>query len=199
MSEALTIPTGSPRERIMQVAADLFYRQGYRATGINEVIERSGVAKATFYKHFPSKEELGRAYIDSMREAEEQYLAQSVAQAKTPRERLLSVIGSLAPWLQKTHFRGCPFINMASEIPDPDNPLRGPGKTIYTSARATVRTLAEELIASDPERYRRMETEKLTNDYMLLYVGAVALAEIYQNLWPVEHALEAARRLIDKR
>ena len=64
MSKAATTrPAGPPEERILAVASELFYRQGYRATGINEVIARSGVAKATFYNHFPSKEDLCLAYL----------------------------------------------------------------------------------------------------------------------------------------
>jgi AcrR family transcriptional regulator len=59
-----------PRERIMSVAADLFYKQGYRATGVNEVIEKSGVAKATFYSHFPSKDDLALAYLRQLKDIE---------------------------------------------------------------------------------------------------------------------------------
>ena len=54
----------------MSVAADLFYKQGYRATGVNEVIEKSGVAKATFYSHFPSKDDLALAYLRQLKDIE---------------------------------------------------------------------------------------------------------------------------------
>ena len=180
----------------MTVAADLFYTQGYRATGVNEVIEKSGVAKATFYNHFPTKEELGRAYIQSMREGEVIYLNKYVRAKKTPVSRFLAVIESVGPWLLDTDFRGCPFINIASEIPDPKSPLRKEGIMVYDAAREIVTTLAQELIASDKKKFGHLDAKELTNDYLVIFAGAIGLAEIYHAIWPVEHALKAARRLI---
>ncbi|MFO7604256.1 MAG: helix-turn-helix domain-containing protein [Gammaproteobacteria bacterium] len=180
----------------MQVAADLFYRQGYRATGVNEVIEKSGVAKATFYKHFPSKDDLGHAYIQSMRENEIAYLTRCVSSQSEPVGRFLAVIDSLRAWLIETDFRGCPFINMVSEIPDPKNPLRKEGMMLYDATRDMVLTLAEELLASDAQKYGHLDAQELTKEYMVIFAGAVGLAGIYHSNWPVEHALISARRLI---
>ena len=191
--------TGSPAaERILEVASDLFYRQGYRATGINEVIARSGVAKATFYNHFPSKDDLGLAYLKRTREGELRYLERAVAARRSPETRLLAVIESLGPWLEDTGYRGCAFVNMASEIPDPESPLRGEGVALYDAIRKRVSQLAAEMIASDDEKYRHLEAGQLTRDFMVIFAGAVALAEIYHGSWPVEHALEAVRRLIGR-
>lgn len=180
----------------MQVAMELFYNQGYRATGINEVIDRSGVAKATFYNHFPSKDELGVAYLKELLAGELAWLDSFLQKAQSPVERFLSVLASLEPWLQATKFRGCGFLNMASEIPDPRSPLRKEGVRLYDNIRERVESLATELIASDPERYRDLEVKQLTNDYMLAFVGAVAQAELYNAIWPVEQALQNVRRLI---
>jgi len=62
------ITSSSPRDRILQVASDLFYRQGYHATGINQIIREAAVAKASFYDHFSSKEALAVAYLEQRRE-----------------------------------------------------------------------------------------------------------------------------------
>ncbi|MEW5756679.1 MAG: TetR/AcrR family transcriptional regulator [Pseudomonadota bacterium] len=196
MSKKQTIPTGSAPERIMTVATELFYKQGYRATGINEVIEKSGVAKATFYNHFPTKDDLGLAYLKSIREIELAYLDSCISQAKGPLARVLAVIESLEPWLIQTNYRGCGFINMAAEVPEPRSPLRKEGKLLYDRIRARVEELAEELIASDKKKYGHHTSKALTEEYMVIFAGAVFLAEIYHAVWPVEHARQAARRLL---
>ena len=186
----------SPRDRIIKVATDLFYRQGYRATGINEVIEKSGVAKATFYNHFSSKDDLGLAYLLQAKEGEIAHLENFIRAAKNPRERYYAVIRSLEPWLQDTKFRGCAFVNIASESPDHKHPLRKVGREVYDYARSRVETQIKELIASDEKKYGRLKAAELTGEYMTAFIGAIVLAQIYHAVWPVEDALNTARRLI---
>lgn len=185
-----------PRERIMRVATDLFYRQGYRASGINEVIQKSGVAKATFYNHFPSKDDLGLAYLESVKEGELATVDQAIRSAQGPVARFLSVIQSLEPWALTTDFRGCAFMNIASEIPDPGSPLRRAGRELYGAIRERVEGLARALIASSPDEYGDLDAVALTHQYMVIFSGAAALAEIYHDIWPIEHAVMAARGLI---
>lgn len=182
----------------MSVATDLFYHQGYRATGINEVIEKSGVAKATFYSHFPSKDDLGLAYLKQVKERESEHVEKCIRAAKGPLARFYAVVRSLEPWLLETKFRGCGFINMAAEIPDPEHPLRKVGREVYDVVRARVETLARELIASDAKKYGHFDAKELTKEYMVAFTGAIALAEIYHAIWPVEDALNSVRRLIGR-
>ena len=180
----------------MNVAADLFYKQGYRATGINEVIEKSGVAKATFYNHFPSKDDLGLAYLLQLKDTEVVYVDNAIRAAKGPVNRFLAVIRSLEPWLLETRFRGCAFINMASEIPDPRHPLRKVGREVYDHVRTQVARLAKELIASNARKYGHLDARELSSDYMVVFTGAISLAEIYHAIWPIEDAVNSVRRLI---
>jgi len=180
----------------MSVAIDLFYHQGYRATGINEVIEKSGVAKATFYNHFPSKDDLGLAYLKQAKDDEIAHVDHCIRVADGPLERFYAVIRSLEPWLLDTEFRGCGFINMAAEIPDAKHPLRKVGREVYDVVRRRVEALANELIASDAKKYGRLDAKTLTSEYMVAFSGAIALAEIYHAIWPVEDALNTVRRLI---
>ncbi|MFQ5509057.1 MAG: TetR/AcrR family transcriptional regulator [Leptospirillia bacterium] len=180
----------------MSVAADLFYNQGYRATGVNEVIEKSGVAKATFYHHFPAKYDLGLAYLKYTRKDELAYLDNYLASRTRPLDRFLAIMESLGPWMVDTDFRGCAFINMASEVPDPGSPMRKEGTMLYDAIRERVKTLSEELIASDRVKYGHLDVRELTNDFMVIFVGAVALSELYHDIWPAEHALSSVRRLV---
>jgi len=106
------------RERILETAVDLFSRQGYRATGVNEVIDKSGVAKATFYHHFPTKADLCLAYLQTRNTTELNGIKAFIGKKRTPWSRFLGVIESLEPWLRQNHLRGCAFLNMVAEEPD---------------------------------------------------------------------------------
>ena len=186
----------SARERIMQTATDLFANQGYRATGINEVIERSGVAKATFYNHFSSKDDLCLAYLQSRNLVELSTIRDFVTTRRTPRSRFLGVIESLEPWLESTNLRGCGFLNMVAEIPDMGSPLRQEGKQHYTALHALISELTTRLIDSDRQRYGKLNAEAVADDYMVIFGGTIALAEIYHDTWPVRHGIKMVSRLI---
>ena len=196
MSKTQTKQGGTAAERIMDVASELFYKQGYRATGINEVIKKSGVAKATFYSHFPTKDDLCKVYLKGLSDNELAYMDSYMAAAKGIENRFYSIIQSLGPWLIDTEFRGCGFINMASEIPDSTSPLRNPGKNLYNKIRSRVEELSQELIDSDAKKYGHLDMKVLSNDYMVAFAGAVALAELYHDIWPLEHAVKTVKSLI---
>jgi AcrR family transcriptional regulator len=196
MSSKARIPAGSPVERIMAVAMDLFYAQGYRATGVNEVIEKSGVAKATFYSHFPAKDDLAVAYLEQAREEELRYLDGCLAAAPEPLGRYLSVVASVGPWLIEHDFGGCPFLNIASEAPHANAGLRRVGVRLYEEVRERVKVLTEELIASDPKKYGHVDAREVSDEYMVIVAGALALSGLHRALWPAERALMAARRLV---
>lgn len=190
-------PGGEPFDRIMDVATDLFFKQGYRATGINQIIEESGVAKATFYSHFKSKDELCRHYLEHLKSGELQNMSSAVNSASTARERYLAPMQTLGPWLDETRFRGCPFVNIASEVPDPASPLRRVGMEAYKEISQCIEEVCRELVASD-EKYSHVDPESLAQDYLLIFVGAVSLAELYHDSWPAQQAIAAVARLIDQ-
>ncbi|MBV8659296.1 MAG: TetR/AcrR family transcriptional regulator [Burkholderiales bacterium] len=107
----------SARERILSTASELFYREGYRATGIDRIIAESGVAKMSFYRHFPSKADLILAYLEH-RHAEwmDWFTAALKAQIVATGEiRLALVADVLGSWLEDADFRGCAFINAVAE------------------------------------------------------------------------------------
>ncbi|GLY90934.1 TetR/AcrR family transcriptional regulator [Actinoallomurus iriomotensis] len=113
---------GSPaRRRILDTAAALFYAEGIHAVGVDRVIAEAGVAKATFYHHFPSKDELVRAYLQ---EQSDRVHATTVPRGDTPQDRILSVFDDLGDFICGPGFRGCAFVNAAAEYPDPDHPVR---------------------------------------------------------------------------
>ena len=98
-----------PRQRILLTAHDLFYRDGVRATGIDRIISESGVAKVTFYRHFPSKNELIEAFLAYRHEQWLSWFSQSLTQYV---EQFGDVLPALVPcleeWFSDPHYRGCP-------------------------------------------------------------------------------------------
>ena len=189
-------PTGSAYDRILFTASDLFYQQGYRATGINEVIEKAGVAKATFYSHFSTKDDLCLAYLKNRNGKELAEIEDYISTKARPVDRFLAVIESLEPWIIGNGMKGCGFLNMVPEVPDAGSPLRKEGELHYARLRTRVKELAGELIKSKPKRYGHLHAQTLADDYMVVLTGAIALAEISHDIWPIKQGVEAVRRLI---
>jgi AcrR family transcriptional regulator len=116
-------PEASPaRRRLLDTATRLFYAGGIHAVGIDRIIAEAGVAKATFYKHFPSKDELVVAYIE-----EQDRLGRAATAAlpkQPPREMIAAIMGRISEAVVAGGWRGCPFLNAAAEYPDPTSPVR---------------------------------------------------------------------------
>src|SRR5271154_7179031 len=105
----------SPRERLLEAASELFYAEGVQSVGIDRVIERAGVAKASLYSTFGSKEELVCAYLDARHEKTLAALRSSVATTEDPIDQLLAVFDAQARLFQTPGFRGCAFAAAAAE------------------------------------------------------------------------------------
>jgi AcrR family transcriptional regulator len=121
MSMTETAVRPPARRRVLDTASSLFYAEGIHAVGIDRVIAEAGVAKATFYHHFPSKDELVRAYLQEQSDLVKQA---TVPVGDTHAERILSVFDALGDFTCGPGFRGCTFINAAAEYPDPAHPVR---------------------------------------------------------------------------
>lgn len=113
---------GSARRRLLDTATRLFYEGGIHAVGIDRIIAEAGVAKATFYKHFPSKDDLVVAYLE---EIDRHGRAAVAALPKQPPRKMISAIMErISEAVTAGGWRGCPFLNAAAEYPDPDSPVR---------------------------------------------------------------------------
>jgi AcrR family transcriptional regulator len=153
-AEAITEAKPDARERILDTAYELFSRRGIRDVGIDEVIERAGVAKATLYRHFPSKDDLVIAFLECR---EERWtLAWVEAEAKrrgsTPEEQLLAIFELFDEWFQRADFEACSFINVLLEL----GPAHRAGQASVqhlASIRSIVGRLAEEAGLRDPASF----------------------------------------------
>jgi len=115
-------PARSARDRILDTATELFYRDGYHAVGIDTIVERSGVAKMTLYRHFPSKDELIAAYLERSNEEFMAWLEDEIAVADDPKAKLVAAFDATAKLATSRRCLGCTFQGAASEFPEMDHP-----------------------------------------------------------------------------
>ena len=117
----------NPKDVLFETAARLFYRQGYRATGVDTIAAESGIGKMTLYRHYPSKDDLIIAYLRDSDRVFREYFEASTGEVTTPREKLLAFFAGLQAYTVTPACYGCPFLNVASEYPE-ERPSRAPGR-----------------------------------------------------------------------
>lgn len=111
------------RERLLGTAARIFYAEGINTVGVGRIVEEAGVTLATFYRHFPSKQDLILAYLQRVHDDFDTRAAAAQAAAKDPGDMLKLIGHNITAQLLEPGFRGCAFINAASEFEDPDGPI----------------------------------------------------------------------------
>jgi len=154
------------------------------------------VAKASFFYHFPTKEALALAYLKDLHAREAGNLLAFVNKWKKPYDRFLAVIKWIEPWIKSNELRGCGFLNMVSEVPDKQSALRKMAKNHYEVLGGLIAQLTQELIDSDPKRYRHLDVSAVTNSYLVIVIGAIAFSETSQDARPSRRAVEAVKALI---
>jgi AcrR family transcriptional regulator len=156
---------GSVRDRLLEAANELFYQEGVRSVGIDRVLDRAGVAKASLYDTFGSKDELVRAYLEKRSMTRRERIAQRIAQHTEPRARLLSVFDLLHEIVSEPTFRGCAFVNASAEGPRGESAIR----KVCADQRRWVRDLFTELARDAGAR----DAERLGRRLALLYDGVM--------------------------
>ena len=181
-------PISAARQRILDTAFRLFYAHGIRAVGIDRIIAESGVAKATFYKHFPAKDDLVLAYLDKVDGVwGEQLRAAAEAAGPEPAEQMVGMFDALATACRREGYRGCAFINAAAEN-QPGTPVHERTLAHKNAVRAWVGDLAEQAGAKDPEALARALT--------LLLDGGLASGSLDAQPDAPAVAKDAARTLV---
>ncbi len=152
------VPPPSARQRILDTAFRLFYAHGIRAVGVDRIIAESGVAKATFYKHFPAKDDLVVAYLDRVDDVwSGQLHAAAEAAGPDPADRLVGLFDALGSACRREGYRGCAFLNAAAEAA-PGTPVHDRTVAHKRDVLAWVRGLAAEAGAADPDGLGRSLT-----------------------------------------
>ncbi|WP_411700431.1 TetR/AcrR family transcriptional regulator [Conyzicola sp.] len=112
------------RERLLSTASELFYREGIHSVGVDRVVLTAAVTRGTFYRHFPSKEDLVEAYLAREDSSIRLMVSEAFALESGPDELLELLIQAIADDVTFTRTRGCPFINASAEYPDASSPVR---------------------------------------------------------------------------
>jgi AcrR family transcriptional regulator len=179
----------SARERLLAAAEELFYDEGVHVVGIDRVIERAGVAKATLYSVFGSKDELVRAYLERHNMIwRERLISRITARYAEPRERLLGVFDVLGERFTEPDFRGCAFVNASAET--------RPGGLIE-QVSDTSRAWLVDLLTDLARQAGVAEPEPLGRQLALLYHGASLSARMDRDLTAAATARAAAAALLD--
>lgn len=150
------LPASGVRERILDVAYDLFSRRGVRDVGVNELISRSGVAKASFYRHFASKDELVLAFLERRNQqwTVDMIISEARRRGSSPEEQLLSIFDVFADWFARDDFEACSFVNILLEM-GAAHPLGQASIDYLAKIRGHVQQLAEEAGLREPENFSR--------------------------------------------
>lgn len=183
-----TADRSSARDRLLAAANELFYEEGVHTVGIDRVIERAGVAKATLYSTFGSKDELIRSYLDSRHAARKKRINDELARHDSPRERLLSVFDVLAESISNPGYHGCAFVNASAEA-DPGSSILGEVDAYRTWLRSLLVELAGAVGARDPG--------DLARQLMMLVDGAGIAARVDGDLTAAMAAQATAATLLD--
>lgn len=176
-------------DRIMNTASELFYREGIQAVGIQRLIDEAGIAKASLYAHFASKDELVAAYLErrgaAWREKVEEKLADSRLSA---REKILTMFDMIVELVEEPQFRGCPFQNVRGELAEQTRVLEGPGKAQRAWLNSLMARLVRETRIPSPDR--------VAGALIVLHDGAAATAMMDANPEPARHARWAAEQIL---
>jgi AcrR family transcriptional regulator len=166
-----TPPTArlSARERLLSAASELFYEEGINTVGIDRIIERAGVAKASLYDIFGSKEELIRSYLEQRSIARQARITEKLARYKTPREKLLGVFDVMAELTAESGYRGCAFMRADAEVHDSERV-----KAVIDGSRGW--TL--ELFTRLAKECGVSQAKKLARQLMIVYDGAIVASRI---------------------
>lgn len=182
--------TTSVRDRILETAGDLFYREGVRAVGVDLIAEQSGVAKTSLYRHFATKDDLIAAFVE--RENDEYWGKWDQIASRhreDPRAELDAQLAAIGRHIVEPGYRGCPFLNVANEFPERDHPARIAATKNKPELHRRLRLLAERIGVRDPQG--------LADQLVLLVDGAYANAALFGRKGPARSLLPAARCLID--
>ena len=178
------------RERIVDSSYELFSRRGIQAVGVDEVIENAGVAKATLYRHFPSKDDLVLAFLEEREQRWTHELVEAGAKSlgSTPEEQLLAIFDVFDEWFRREDFEACSFISVLLEM-GPQHPAGRASMRHLENIRSIVRDLAEEAGLRDPASFAH-------SWHILMKGSIVAAAE--GDLDAARRARSMARQLIDQ-
>ncbi len=179
------------RDTIVHTASDLFYKNGYNLTGINEIIKEAGIAKATLYNHFSSKEEICLAYLKHKNVTFLKQIETFALKAPEGKDQLLALFDFLVLFFNGKEFNGCWCIRTVAEIPLENEMIR----TEIQHQKNDFIAVIERLVASNIPKISTHKSKHIAKQIYVLYEGAVAESHLHRDVWPIEAAKEICGKL----
>jgi AcrR family transcriptional regulator len=179
----------SVRDRILDTATDLFYQEGVRAVGVDLIVERSGVAKTSLYRHFKTKDDLVVAMLERDDAAYWSHWDRVAAALKGDAEQELKAqVEWIARDIAEPKYRGCPFLNVATEFPAPDHPARAVAVRHKCELRRHLLALVKRIGTREPA--------ELTNQLLLVIDGAYVNGQLIRQKGPAQSLVSATLALV---
>ncbi|MEC7264634.1 MAG: TetR/AcrR family transcriptional regulator [Bacteroidota bacterium] len=175
-------------QHIITTAGNLFYAQGYNSTGINEIIDKCGIAKATLYGHFKSKEDICIAYLEQRHHAFMDSLKKYVARSKAGKNQLLAIFDFLQDMYRDENFQGCWALKTLGEL----SPNQKKILEVIQKQKKELLLYLGEVVGSNISNLSRAQTEKMSGGLYLLYESAVTESHLFKNDWPIYMAKSIA-------
>jgi len=199
--EPASAPTAAPRrssaetrEHILTVAAKLFYSEGIRATGVDTVAAQAGVAPTTLYRLFDSKDDLVAEYVERCSLRYKNVLSASMsAAAPSPTDKILAIIDAFADDIQSPACRGCAFLMVLAEYPDPNSAPNAKA----VAHKAWLRDVFHELVGELALTTELCDTQSLADGLVLLAEGMYGSVQALGASGPAARGRTAAEALID--
>ncbi len=180
------------RQNIVETASRLFYQNGYNLTGVNEIIKEAGIAKATLYSHFRSKEDICLAYLSFKEDTFRQAIADHIAGLERGRAQILGIFDFLQSFFEDKDFNGCWCLNTVSELPKENEKIR---RKIQNNKTAFLRWIGEVVKQNLPNKSFE-EHDFIAKQVYLLYETALSESHLHQNDWPIAAAKKMCKSLI---
>lgn len=182
------------REHVLAVAEKLFYAEGIRATGVDTVAARAGVAPTTLYRLFESKDDLVAAYVERFGERYKAVLSAAIASAApAPRDKVLAIIDAFADDIRSPSCRGCPFLLVLAEYPDPSSAAHAKA----VAHKAWVRDLFHQLVDELAQTTELRDADSLAEGLALLAEGMYGSVQTLGPSGPAAYGRTCAEALIN--
>ena len=181
------------RQHILNTAGSLFYENGYNLIGINEIIEKANIAKATLYNHFSSKEDLCLAYLNQKDTELLEDLAEFTSRIPEGNERIVGILLFLEDFFNSDQFHGCWCIRTHAEVSHNEK---------ITQQIKTNKSKFRELITSIVKDNMKSSSDQIVNNtatsVYFLYEGAVMESFLQNDVWPIQHSIKICKQLLRK-
>ncbi len=182
--------SASKKDELVEKALEVFYREGFHATGMDKLVAETKISKTSMYKHFRTKEDLILATL-KLRDLRfrENFMNRAAALSNSPKQELLATFDALKEWFEDKKFKSCMFIKASSEYQDPDHPIHMVSAEHKKLLHIYMQKLAEKAELKAPK--------ELATQLQLLQEGAIVLAHLHGCEDAAKNAKKAAQSLIE--